>query len=89
MSSEIIPNSITSFTSANFTQTPGVLIATGKPALWRPELVEENGNATPEVEIESCPDYPRTFPFWNDVPVLLLNHSNIVVDHGAVHKELH
>ena len=32
---------------------------------------------TPEVEIESCPDYPRAFPFWNDVPILLLNHSNI------------
>ena len=30
---------------------------------------------TPGVEIESCPDYPRTSPFWNDVPVLLLNHS--------------
>ena len=30
---------------------------------------------TPEVEIESCPDYPRAFPFWNDVPILLLNHS--------------
>ena len=30
---------------------------------------------TPEVEIESCPDCPRAFPFWNGVPFLLLNHS--------------
>ena len=45
MSSEIIPNSIISFISAKFTQIPGVLIATGKPAWWRPELVGENGNA--------------------------------------------
>ena len=25
--------------------------------------------------LASCPDYPRAFPFWNDVPVLLINHS--------------
>ena len=63
---EIIPNSIISFISAKFTQIRGVLIATGKPAKWRPELVGENGNTTtPEVEVESCPDYPRAFPFWN------------------------
>ena len=30
---------------------------------------------TPEVEIESCPECPRAFPFWNGVPFLLLNHS--------------
>ena len=30
-SSEIIPNSIISFTSAQLMQIPGVLIATGKP----------------------------------------------------------
>ena len=30
---------------------------------------------TPEVEIESCPDCPCAFPFWNGVPFLLLNHS--------------
>ena len=32
MSSEIIPDSIISFISAQFTQIPDVLIATGKPA---------------------------------------------------------
>ena len=41
----IIPNSIISFISAKFTQMPGVLIATGKPAKWRPELVGGSGNA--------------------------------------------
>ena len=30
---------------------------------------------TQEVEVQSCADYPRAFPFWNDVPVLLLNQS--------------
>ena len=33
-----------SFIIAKFTQIPGVLIATGKPAKWRPELVGKNGN---------------------------------------------
>ena len=32
ISSEIIPDSIISFIIAQFTQIPGVLIATGKPA---------------------------------------------------------
>ena len=41
---EIIPNSIISFIGAKFTQIPGVLIATVKPAKRRPELVGENGN---------------------------------------------
>ena len=45
MSSEIIPNSIISFISAQLTQILGVLITTGKPAKWRPELDGENGNA--------------------------------------------
>ena len=45
MSSEIIPNSIISFVSAQLTQILGVLIATGKPAKWRPEHDEESGNA--------------------------------------------
>ena len=30
---------------------------------------------TQEVEIESCPDSPHTFLFWDDVPILLLNLS--------------
>ena len=39
--------------------------------------------ATPstEVEKESCPDYPRAFPFCpvlKDVPVVLLNQSIII-----------
>ena len=38
-------------------------------------LLGRTATLTPEVEIESCPDYPRAFPFWNDVPILLLNHS--------------
>ena len=45
MSSEIIPNSIISFISAQLTQILGVLITTGKPAKRRPELDGENGNA--------------------------------------------
>ena len=45
MSSEIIPNSIISFISAQLTQILGVSITTGKAAKWRPELDEENGNA--------------------------------------------
>ena len=39
-------------------------------------LLERTATPTPEVEVESCPDYPRAFPFWNDVPVLLLNPSD-------------
>ena len=38
-------------------------------------LVGRTATLTPEVEIESCPDYSRAFAFWNDVPILLLNHS--------------
>ena len=30
----------------------------------------------PEVQIESCPNYPHALLFWSDVPILLLNHSN-------------
>ena len=74
MSSEIIPDSIISFISAQFTQIPDVSIATGKPAKWRSELVGGNGNAPHRKS--KCPYYRRAFPFWNDVPVLLLNHSN-------------
>ena len=33
-------------------------------------LLGRTSTLTPKVEIESCPDYPRAFPFWNDVPVL-------------------
>ena len=40
----IIPNSIISFISAQLTQIVGVLITTGKPTKWRPELDGENGN---------------------------------------------
>ena len=45
MSSEIIPNNVISFISAQLTQILGVLITTGKPAKWRPEPDGENGNA--------------------------------------------
>ena len=38
-------------------------------------LLGRTATLTPEVEIESCPDYSRAFAFWNDVPILLLNHS--------------
>lgn len=55
MSFEIIPNSNISSTSAQFTQIPGVLIAAGKLAKCRRQLVGENDNANTEVE-ESCPD---------------------------------
>ena len=41
----------------------------------RSEITSWTATLTPEVEIESCPDYPRAFPFWNDVLILLLNHS--------------
>ena len=44
MSSEIIPNSIILFISAQLMQILGVLITTGKPEKWRPELDGENGN---------------------------------------------
>ena len=65
MSSEIIPNNTISFISAHLTQILGVLITTGKPAKRRPELDGENGNANTGS--------------WNDVPVLLLNHSNVLL----------
>ena len=39
-------------------------------------LLERTATPTPEVEVESCPDYPRAFPFWNDFPVLSLNPFN-------------
>ena len=77
MSSEIIPNSIISFISAQLTQILGVLITTGNQRNDVLNLMGRTATLTPEVEIESCPDYPHAFPFWNDVPVLLLNHSNV------------
>ena len=70
MSSEIIPNSINSFISAQLTQILGLLITTGKPANWRPELDEENGNAN----IGSA-----RFPVLKWRPVFLLNRSIVAV----------
>ena len=62
---EIIPNSIVLFISAKYTEIPSVLNVLN--------LLGRTATLTPEVEIESCPDYSRAFPFGNDVPVLLLN----------------
>ena len=67
MSSEIVPDSIISFWSRRESLRNDVLNLLGRT---------ERQRLTPEVEIESCPYYRRAFPFWNDVPVLLLNHSN-------------
>ena len=63
MSSEIIPKSTISFMSAKFMQIPGVLIATGNQRNDVLNLLGKTATLTPEVEIESCPDYPRAFPF--------------------------
>ena len=63
MSSEIIPNSIISFISAQLTQILGVLITTGNQRNDVLNLMGRTATLTPEVEIESCPDYPRAFPF--------------------------
>ena len=72
MSSEIIPNSIISFISAQLTQILGVLITTGKPAKWRPELDGENGNANTGSRNRVMSRLSARFPVLN-VPVLLLN----------------
>ena len=48
-------------------------------------LLGRTETLTPEFEIESCPDYPRASPFWNDVPVLMLNHSNVIF-HNVVNQ---
>ena len=63
MSSEIIPNSIISFIRAKFTQIAGVLIAAGNQRNDVLNLLGRRATLTPEVETESCPDYPRAFPF--------------------------
>ena len=74
MSSEIIPNSIISFINLRKSRA-----FWSRRENWRNDVLNLLGRTAklkPEVEIESCPDYPRAFPSWNDVPFLLLNHSN-------------
>ena len=90
MSSEIIPNSIISFISAQLTQILGVLITTGKPAKWRPELNGENGNANTGSRNRVMSRLSARFPVlkWRSRPLAkLLNHS-IITTLIPIHYEV-
>ena len=76
MSSEIIPNSIISFISAQLTQILGVLITTGKPAKWRPELDGENGNANTGSRNRPMKKLSRSLKIFPDLPQIFLDREN-------------
>ena len=73
-------NSIISFISAQFTNLRKSQAFWSRRENQRNDvlnLLERTATLTPEVVIESCPDYPCVFPVLKWRSVLLLNHSNL------------